>query len=288
METMHIKGRLMIWRAARVAAVLLACSSLLAAAPLKIMPLGDSLTGVDPNNFPSTDPSDPIFHPLERYRLPLATLLHNGGYEFDYVGTMGFPTPNLADGDNEGHGGYRINWLEHGKGLDGTDGSGNPDGVAAWLDQLSAVNETPDIILLMIGTNNMWNSSDRNGAVSQLDSLLATLTAEAPHANIIVSSVPRTTFTAANDLKYNQFILDYNARIPGLVNTYADAGKKITFVDGFAAVTESDVRDDHIHLYQSGYDHLAGVWYQGIVSLPEPTMLGLLLTGSLPLLRRRR
>jgi hypothetical protein len=66
--------------------------------PLRIMPLGDSITaGYD--DFNQTPGG---------YRTTLYGLLDAAGYDFDFVGSLQTNPGPIPDNDHEGHGGYTL------------------------------------------------------------------------------------------------------------------------------------------------------------------------------------
>ena len=95
------------------------------------MPLGDSITrGKGDGNLS-----------VGGYRAFLEDQLAAGGYSFDFVGSLVEGPPSLADKDHEGHGGLRIDQI-------GAQ-------VQAWLGAAD-----PDVVLLMIGTNDITQNYD--------------------------------------------------------------------------------------------------------------------------------
>src|SRR5262245_54038543 len=73
------------------------------AAPVRIMPLGDSITQADASH--------------DSYRRPLWKSLQSGGYLVDFVGSssmnhMGGPPVRDFDADHEGHWGWRADEIE--------------------------------------------------------------------------------------------------------------------------------------------------------------------------------
>ena len=97
-----------------------------AAAPVRIMPLGDSITG---------SPGC--------WRALLWNRLQNTGFtDIDFVGTLPPQGCGVAhDGDNEGHGGFLATNIA------------NQNQLPGWL---SATR--PDIVLMHLGTNDVWNN----------------------------------------------------------------------------------------------------------------------------------
>src|SRR5678815_5672583 len=71
--------------------------------PIRIMPLGDSIT--DGSSFDSPDGSG-------GYRLKLYTMLTNIGYNVDYVGLQTINSGLLTEKEHEGHSGWRIDQID--------------------------------------------------------------------------------------------------------------------------------------------------------------------------------
>src|SRR5688500_15993420 len=69
--------------------------------PVRIMPLGDSIT------FGAGGTAN-----LGGYRGPLYTLLTNAGYNVDFVGTQTGNSSGVPDQDHQGHSGWRIDELD--------------------------------------------------------------------------------------------------------------------------------------------------------------------------------
>ena len=87
--------------------------------------------------------------PSGGYRARLYSLLAAAGYTVDFVGTLKTgrglvlqrADPNLPDTDNEGHGGYQIHEIDA--------------GIEGWLNAV----EDPDVVLLLIGTNDYTSTT---------------------------------------------------------------------------------------------------------------------------------
>src|SRR4051794_3333390 len=153
-----------------------------AARPIKIMPLGDSITwGVG-----STTTSS--------YRAALWNrLVNQAGYAVDFVGSQ--QSGSLPDTDNEGHSGWRIDEI-----------AANVDG---WL-----ATYQPDVILLHIGTNDMNQNYQVGTAPQRLGGLIDQILAARPTATVLVAKIippPDATLQA----RINAF----NAAVPGIVGS---------------------------------------------------------------------
>lgn len=204
--------------------------------PVRIMPLGDSLTDG--------------FTVDGGYRIDLWTMLASAGHSVDFVGSRYSGTLGLADKHHEGHLNWRIDELA--------------SGLTAWLRAYQ-----PQIVLLMIGTNDMIQNHDLSGAPSRLSSLIDQIRSDVPDAMIVVSSLPRNS-----DNEILQRIQTYNAQIPGIV---ASKGNKVTFLDAFAAIEPAHLAADGTHLTHNGYGRLAQTWYPVVHAIldaqfpPTPT-----------------
>ncbi|HSY22116.1 MAG TPA: SGNH/GDSL hydrolase family protein [Polyangiaceae bacterium] len=205
----------------------------------KILPLGDSITfGLD-----STTGGG--------YRVELFTdaIMNNKNITFEGSQTSG---PAMVDGKpfptaNEGHSGYTI------------------EQISAMEVPMPALNSNPNIILLMIGTNDMYGADNSTpaGAPAALTKLLDTLLMDAPNALLVVSTITPLPYMNG---QYETDVTTYNATIQPMVMTRAAAGKHIIFVDqftGFNAMTMIDTADN-IHPNDSGYKLMGDVWYAAI------------------------
>lgn len=150
--------------------------------------------------------------------------------------------------ENEGHSGYSI------------DDSSQTSGIAGTLTDSAIATYKPNIILLMIGTNDMHYSIDLANAPTRLGNLLDEITADAPEALIVVA-----TIIPANGAQ-NTPTQTYNAAIPGVVQTRAAKGKHIVSVDMYAAMKSwsTSIYKDSEHPNDAGYDIMAATWYPAI------------------------
>jgi lysophospholipase L1-like esterase len=194
---------------------------------IRIMPLGDSLT-VGFTNFPGG------------YRIELLNKLTNAGFQVDFVGSQTNGPPQLADQAHEGHNGYRI------------------EQIANEFNGWFAATQ-PDIILLMIGANDVIQSFDIPNAPARLGSLIDQITSNAPNSHLVVA-----TTTPLRQLDLFRGILDYNATVPGVVGPRIAAGKRVSFVDMYKAFPVTDL-DDGIHPAAAGYAKMADYWF-GVLS----------------------
>ncbi|HVG98365.1 MAG TPA: SGNH/GDSL hydrolase family protein, partial [Chloroflexota bacterium] len=194
----------------------------------KVMPLGDSLT--DGYNIPGG------------YRPELQALLQSDGLQVDFVGSLTNGPAGFRDQEHEGHSGWRIEQI---------------DGQArAWLTA-----SQPEVVLLLIGTNDMAQNFDPAGAPGRLSALLDTITSTLPQTRVIVSSIPRMGPGPSDVLDRIQA---YNAAIPGIVQQKAAAGRRVSYVDAFSVITPDDLWGDWTHLAASGDRKLAETFHPAL------------------------
>ncbi|WP_447009045.1 GDSL-type esterase/lipase family protein [Saccharothrix sp. DSM 118769] len=130
-------------------------SGVAAAAAVRVMPLGDSIT--DGFNVPGG------------YRVDLWQKFVAGGYSIDFVGSSSNGPGNLGDRDHEGHSGWTIAQVDA--------------NVVAWLRT-----HTPRTVLLHIGTNDIYGS-DPAGAPNRLSALIDKITTQSPDAVLLVATI---------------------------------------------------------------------------------------------------
>jgi len=191
--------------------------------PIRIMPLGDSIT------YGSGAAGG--------YRLPLYAALTNAGYNVDFVGTQtGNGATGLPDSDHEGHSGWVISQLD-----------------ANIIDWLYTIDD-PDVVLLHIGTNDS-GASDFSNRVDRLDDLVTKIATNRPNANIIV-----TTLMKRSDLTRYAAITNYfNPFVEGKVLAQQALGRKVQYLDMHAYLELTDLVDG-LHPNSTGYVKMASAW----------------------------
>lgn len=209
------------------------------ASPLKIMPIGDSITyGVV--NSSNTESGG--------YRTELWNLFKADNYSVDFVGSM-TNGPSDIDKNHEGHRGWRIDEILNGRSSEAS--AGNID---TWLNA-----NRPDVVLLMIGTNDILQDYQLSSAPTRLSNLIDKITTKSPDSQILVSSILPSTKNA-ND---QDQILSFNSYIPNIVNSKLSQGKKVSFVDIFNKVTVNDLADK-VHPTLDGHTKIANAWYDAL------------------------
>ncbi len=154
------------------------------------MPLGDSLT--DGYNIPGG------------YRIDLLARLDDDDLDVDLVGSLRNGPSSLRDRDHEGHSGFRIDEIA--------------ESVDRWLTRYE-----PDIVLLLIGTNDVVQDYRLDTAPERLGDLIDQITATVPTTHVIVGSIPQIV-GPPNDER----VVAYNAEVPGIVGDRVEDGEPVS------------------------------------------------------------
>lgn len=209
----------------------------------KIMPLGDSITAGQ----------HPISPTPGSYRIQLWNNYATEKLTADFVGSQSNGPDSLYDKNHEGHPGYTIDQIHH-------------------LINSGILNTyKPNIITLMIGTNDVLINNSLNEMYADLSNLIDKITSLSPSTQLLISSISPINpvnkgQTAANKVK------DFNLLIPNLVKDKAAQGKKVTFVNAGGSLSLSDMTSDGFHPSASGYQKLGNNWYEALVS--KDTLVG--------------
>jgi lysophospholipase L1-like esterase len=201
------------------------CSS-----PIRIMPLGDSIT---------LGSGDPI---KDGYRRFLYDSLSAHTYWIDMVGSLAAGSPDF-DRDHEGHGGY------HAAGLPGR--SILPM-VYEWL-----VGSPADVVLLHIGTNDINDGGESAEEVSQI---LDEIYRYDEQITVVLARI-------INRQVYNPATTQYNLDLQEMADARIANGDKLFVVDMEPALTYPEDMIDLLHPNISGYSKMGPVWEPPLISL---------------------
>ena len=222
----------------KLAAVILSIAALLPAAlatgtPIRIMPLGDSITV----GYPGTN----------SYRKTLNTLLQNNGHTVDFVGSQTYG--EFADNQHEGHNGW---YADH-----TTATNTILSHISGWMAATPA-----DIVLLHIGTNDINGGNEEPAEVS---AILNELFTENSNATIVLALIINRK--AGED--HRDDTSAYNINLNTMAQTRIALGDDIIVVDmesgaGLDYSTNS-LDMGASHPTQLGYDKMATNWYPAVV-----------------------
>jgi hypothetical protein len=193
--------------------------------PCKILPLGDSITfGLGSSG---------------GYRVELFQLSLDAGLDITFVGRE-MNGPAMVGGEpfpqsHEGYSGWTIQQIDD-------------------IVPMPALNPDPHIVLLHIGTNDMYQTPA--GAPDRLGTLIDQILADLPDSLLVVSTIiPLPGGASAVD--------QYNAAVPGVVQERIDEGARIMLVDQFEGFPTSELGDG-VHPNEAGYARMARVWFDAV------------------------
>jgi lysophospholipase L1-like esterase len=203
------------------APVTTAAAAVVARPPVRVMPLGDSITvGV----------GDPT---RSGYRVGLQGAMKQAGARVEFVGSQ--HDGRCCDRDHEGHSGWTTAQLVATLG--------------PWLDTYK-----PDLVLLHIGTNDVTRGYPPAATITNLERIIRLIRARRPAAHIFVAPIVRTA-VAANQRRADA----YNAQIPGVVaraggRTYLVPGMERVGQPG-------ELTAGSVHPNVRGYARMTDAWY---------------------------
>jgi lysophospholipase L1-like esterase len=211
--------------------------------PLKIMLLGDSVTyGVKGTSDRNSG----------GYRPELWQKFVADGLPVKFVGSSSNGPDTLGDKTHEGHPGWTINQITN--------------SIDEWLDTTE-----PDLILLMIGTNDTSRSSLRT-MIENFSNLIDKINTCCPRAQLLVASIP-PVHPAAKPAIRSLRAMYFNAAIPSIVSSKIAQGKKIHFVDmrglsvqDLTASLSLDL-DRGVHPNSQGYHKIANFWHDAVLKV---------------------
>ena len=203
------------------------------AAPIKIMPLGDSITG---------SPGC--------WRALLWNKLQSTGYtNIDFVGTQPAQGCGVAyDGDGEGHGGALATTTASSGALTG------------WL---SATN--PDIVMMHFGTNDVWSNIAPDTILSAFSTLVDQMRANNPNMKILVAQIIPMNPSTCTECAAR--VVAFNAAIPAWASGKTTARSPITVVDQWTGFDDATDTTDGVHPNDAGNVKISDRWYPALTPL---------------------
>ncbi len=208
-----------------------------AAAPVRIMALGDSITAG-----------------TGCWRAMLWHRLQTTGYtNIDFVGGVsdgGGCNPGYSyDWDHEGHGGYSAT------------GIADNNQLPPWL---SAA--TPDIVLMHLGTNDMWGHYISTAAkLTAFTKLIGQMRAANPNMRIIVAKI--IPMSASSCATCPADIIEFNNALPAWASGLTTAQSPITLVDQWSGFDPAVDTGDGVHPNNAGYQKMADRWYPALAQV---------------------
>ena len=211
------------------------------ATPVRIMPLGDSLTyGVQDELKPKSNRTG--------YRAPLLYSLKDAKYEANFVGsvTTGSSVKPSFDANHEGH----PDWSTY----------DIAEKTYSFLEHAQ-----PEIILLHAGTND--HSTKVDGLISILDEIDRYEQASGKPIQVIVAKLINRS---RGDLSIN----GYNHNLEIIINRRWQNGDILTLVDMADAKLNINDYANNTHLNHNGYSKMANVWLNALLKPYVPITTG--------------
>jgi lysophospholipase L1-like esterase len=200
---------------------------------VKVMPLGDSITG---------SPGC--------WRQLLWSRLQTTGYtNVDFVGSLDDSTScgTLYDGNNEGHGGFLATNILSQNQLPG------------WL-----ASATPDIVMMHLGTNDVWSNIPAGTILTTYSGLVDQMRASNPKMRILVAQI--LPMNPSNCAECAQRVIDFNAAIPAWAAATTTAASPVTVVDQWTGFNTTTDTGDGVHPNDAGNVKIADRWYPALTA----------------------
>jgi lysophospholipase L1-like esterase len=205
------------------------------AAAIKIMPLGDSITG---------SPGC--------WRAILWNRLQSAGFtNIDFVGTLNNmgDCGTTFDGDNEGHGGFLATNIA------------NQNQLPPWL---AATN--PDVLMIQLGTNDVWNNIAPATILAAFSTLIDQARANNPNIRVIVAQILPMNPSGCADCP--QRVINFNAAIPAWASAKSTSQSPVTVVDLWTGFDVAADTVDGVHPNSTtGIQKVSNSWYPAISGL---------------------
>ena len=209
--------------------------------PLRVLPLGDSITNALPG--------------YNSYRRDLWNQLKQNGYDVDFIGSRNTasgnkPFPDTTfDPDHEGRSGWRIDEI-----LNGRDGGST---LSDWLGGY-----TPDVALIHLGTNDALQRNTAASSADELKQVIDVIRQDNPNVVIFLAKVFPTSRSAGANDKINAL----NAEIPGIVAQKNTADSPVILVDHNTEFDATVDTYDDLHPNERGEAKMAQKWFEAIDS----------------------
>ena len=205
----------------------------LAERPLRIMPLGDSITQADSEH--------------DSYRRPLFKNLELEGRSVDFVGSLssnyrGGPPRRDFDLDHEGHWGWRVDEIL--------------EEVGRWV-----LEEEPDVLLVHLGSNDVFQDQGVSSTLDELSRLIDVVRDARPDAAFLIAQIIPTS-----NASRNRTLRELNTGIASLESKSTERSK-VRIVDHFTGFDPARMTYDGVHPNPEGEIHMAERWLEGLAAL---------------------
>lgn len=161
------------------------------------------------------------------------------------MGTLPGGGCNFAfDGEHDGHGGFKATGIVTDNQLPG------------WL----AISQ-PDIVQMMLGTNDVWNNLPTESIVTAFGTLVDQMRAQKPTMRVLVAKIPPMTPSGCDTCDWPGHVVALNDAITAWAPIKSTSSSPITVVDCWTGFVVSDFTDG-VHPSESGTTKLANCWFE--------------------------
>jgi lysophospholipase L1-like esterase len=201
--------------------------------PVRIMPLGDSITG---------SPGC--------WRALLWNRLQSTGFtNIDFVGTLPPQGCGVAhDGDNEGHGGFLAVNIA------------NQNQLVGWL-----ANTNPDVVMMHLGTNDVWNARSTTEILAAFTTLVNQMRANNPAMRVLVAQI--IPMNPSNCAPCAQRVVALNNALPGWAAGIRTTQSPVVVVDQWTGFNTATDTFDGVHPNNAGNQKMSDRWYPSLTSV---------------------
>lgn len=223
--------------------------------PLRITPLGDSITEYG-------------------YRYDLWTGMVDAGWSFDLIGSMsGAPLRDgvettwpahaglTLDADHEGHAGWTSTDILQNPGTWDQDRGTVHDWLGAY---------TPDLVLIHLGTNDAFYEFDADRVTDALATLIGALRLANPRVQVHLAQIIPLVYEHWQGGTYDKWVRRYNEAIPGLAAALDRAESPVVVVDQYTGFDGATETYDGIHPNAAGDAKVAARWLASLEAHAAP------------------
>ncbi len=229
---------------------------------VEIMPLGNSITR-GYGSGPQPDQAD-YNHGYRNY---LYDSLVAANYDFDFIGRLsdGAKSGFTFDMDHNGFGGDKADQLAD-RILAESWWSSPPQLLPPLLD----TDQTPEVILLHIGTNDV--AQGESNTVGDIVTILDNIDRFDPDITVILATIVEQgegSYIPGNPFvpPTTSVVVPFNSDLDAMINTRLANGDKIIRVDQYNALNYTTApydMYDGLHPNETGYQKMAGVWFTAL------------------------
>ncbi|KAF2678294.1 carbohydrate esterase family 3 protein [Lentithecium fluviatile CBS 122367] len=215
------------WSACVVAAPSASVAERQTSATVRIMALGDSITG---------SPGC--------WRAYLWKKLQDAGIKnTDFVGTLAAQGCGFTyDGENEGHGGYLATNIA------------SQNLLPSWLSSTK-----PDVVMMHLGTNDVWSNIPAANITAAFSTLLSQMRTQKSTMKVLVAQI--IPMNPSGCSACGQRVVDLNAAIKTWASSKNTTTSPITVVDCWTGFETASMTGDGVHPNEAGNQKLATSWY---------------------------